>query len=67
MTWSYRIVKKDGFYSIHEVYYDSKNKPEKVTEDEVAPTGETLQELKRDFKFYKKAFLSSPLDYDDFK
>lgn len=65
--WNYRLVNKDEILSVHEVYYNKKDKPISVTVDSVAPLGESLKELKRDFKYYKKAFKLSVLNYEDFR
>lgn len=54
MSYNYRIIKDEQGYTIHEVYY-TKGKPTMWT-DEVVPHGETLKELKEDFKLYRQAF-----------
>ena len=54
MSWQYQIIKTKNGYQICEVYY-TKGKPTMWT-DEVSPSGETLKELKEDFKLYRQAF-----------
>lgn len=49
MTWNYRIMKHShrsgDFYAIHECFMNSKGQVHSWTEDEVAPLGETAEEL----------------------
>ena len=65
MTWNYRIIKKDGDYSIHEVYYTEDGKPEKVTKEPVAIVGDSLLELQEEFVHYLRALLKPVLNYED--
>ena len=61
MNWNYRVIRKKDkkskmvSYEVHEVYYSKKGKIKGWTEDAVAPFGETVKELKRDMKLFKKA------------
>ena len=66
--WNYRVMKRQYAndcctYGIYEVYYDNKDKPEGWTQDSVPPVGDSLKELKDDFKFYKQALDKPILDY----
>ena len=46
MSWHYQIVDKDGWYSIREVYSDiGDDKGEAWTEDAVAPTGTSREDV----------------------
>lgn len=72
MSWDYRIVKKTTTfngkkyysYGIHEVYYDSKNKPVAVTEDPVHPAGETVIDLIQDVYLMLISIGKPILDWD---
>lgn len=67
MHWSHRIVKKTTsrgvFYGIHEVFFDKDGKPEGCTVDPVAPFGDTIGELRRDYERQAMAFHHEPLDF----
>ena len=68
MTWNYRIIKKtlpggEGYYGIHEVFYEDK-KPVMVTEDGIAPYGESEQELLGHYELMGEAFRAPVLDYE---
>ena len=67
MSWNYRIVKKDGCYGIHEVYYKDNNamKTKMVSVNPMDPHGETIGKLKSDFELMKGAFDKPTLDYKD--
>ena len=65
MSWNYRVVKKDGMYAIHEVYY-SDGKVVGITEDGVAPTGETKLEVVEDLVRMLQDCKSEIVDYEDF-
>ena len=59
MTWNYRIVKEvigeECIYTIREVFYE-KGKVKAWTADEISPGGNSVMELKEDWKSYKLAF-----------
>ena len=40
MSWNYRVIKKEDYLEIHEVYYDKKGKPNGYTENAVTVGGE---------------------------
>ncbi len=43
--WNQRVVERDGLFAVHEVTYDEQWEPVGVTENPVAPTGNSLEEL----------------------
>ena len=69
MTWQYRVMRRkvpllskqktEDVYGIYEVYTN----PKGWTEDRVEPHGETLEELKADYKMMGEAFKLPVLDY----
>jgi len=65
MTWNYRVIQRvePTTYAIHEVYYDN-GIPKLVTENAVAPMGESPEELRRDCQHYILALDKPILDYD---
>jgi len=80
MHWNYRIIKtsyktkdskgkniKEYEYGIHEVFYNSKNKPNAYTADMVYPYGETLEEFKKMLGYYVRALKKPVLKESDFK
>ena len=68
MTWNYRVIRTvydiEGEelvdFSIHEVYYDTEGKAVMMTEDAVAPAGDTMEEFKDDLIHYMAA-LTKPV------
>lgn len=66
-TWNYRVcITDDGSYEIHEVYYDSLDRPEYRTDRRVSPWGQSLTELKKEFEMMKAAFDKPVLTQSDF-
>ncbi len=55
MIWNYRVIEHDRFFAIHEVYYNDKGEITAISEDPIAPAGETLDELKGALKYYQQA------------
>jgi hypothetical protein len=55
MTWNYRVVESKGVFQIHEVYYNDKGEITAMSEDPIAPAGETVEELKNSLKYYRQA------------
>lgn len=43
MTWNYRVIENEGMFHIHEVYYNDKGEITAISEDPIAPAGETLE------------------------
>jgi hypothetical protein len=78
MTWNHRIIREkatpeetevsgeEHYYTIREVYYDDDGKPELVTMEGDAPWGTTVDELKQDVEWYRKALEQPVLNYEDF-
>ena len=67
MTWRYRVVRNGPFYGIHE-YYEGElfGAVGSITEEAVAPFGESSRELERDLKMMLRAFEEPTLDYEEF-
>lgn len=65
MSWNYRVVKKDGMYAIHEVHY-SNGVVIGITEDALAPMGETKSEVIEDLVMMLQDSTSQVIDYEDF-
>jgi len=59
-------ITDDGSYEIHEVYYDSLDRPEYRTDRRVSPWGGSLTELKKEFEMMKAAFDKPALTPSDF-
>lgn len=70
--WNYRVAYKVetisgneyAIYGIHEVYYDKEGNPIMITEDSMAPGGESVEELKEDLSWMMKAFDKPPLNWN---
>lgn len=64
-TWNYRVLRREGNFAIHEVFYED-GKPTSCTEDPVAPFGEdTLEELRHDMEMMMRALSKPVLDYEN--
>lgn len=69
MSWNHRVMKHDkadgddDWYQIHEVYYDSKRKPESWTVEGIAPGGNTLEDLRDELLKMLEATEKEILDY----
>lgn len=68
MSWNYRVVKHidkgEMWYAIHEAYYNKAGDIYAISTDEMSPHGETIKELKSDFRMMQKALNAPILDYD---
>ena len=64
MTWNYRMVRKDDYIEIREVYYDD-GVPVLVTEDVVGVGGDDTDEVLRDMQHYLAAIAKPVIEYDD--
>lgn len=64
MTWDYRIIEDKENFRIHEVYYNDAGEITAISEDSIAPEGETLEELKDDLKYYFAALKRPVLKKD---
>ncbi len=67
MSWNYRVVERNGFFNIHEVYYDENGVPWSCTAEPSFPQGETLEELQEDTAWYQNALTKPVLYWCDFE
>ena len=69
MTWNYRVIKRviggEDSYGIHEVYYNDDGTIRAWSENPIIPTGETPEELKKDFLIQRHALDNPILNYDE--
>lgn len=73
--WNYRVFRHvdkcvgqdQEWFGIHECYYDDAGNPDGWTENEVAPYGETVEELKKVLEMMADALKKPILEYDDAK
>ena len=65
MTWNYRVIEDKGKFRIHEVYYNDAGEITAISEDQIAPEGETLEELKNDLEYYFAALKNPVLKKDE--
>lgn len=72
-TWNNRVVRKRNtlpngeefsYYEIHEVHYEDR-KAIAMTEGSVSPYGDTLEELKADYKQIAEAFKAPIIEQGD--
>jgi len=66
MSWSYRVVKKEDIYGIHEVYYDDDSKPDMCTENSITMDANSADDLEWMIKQFKIAMNQPWLNYTDF-
>lgn len=73
MSWDYRLVHQFGtnnseetwhLFTIHEVYYDEYGEPDRMTKDEVSPSGNNYSEFLKSWEFYQKAIDKEVLHFD---
>jgi len=55
MSWNYRVIEHDGMFTIHEVCYNDKGDITSISQDPMGPSGDTLEELKGDMKYFLQA------------
>jgi hypothetical protein len=55
MTWNYRVIQDEGMFHIHEVYYSEAGEITAISENPIAPAGESLEELAKDLEHYAEA------------
>ena len=67
MSWSYRVVKKEDIYGIHEVYYDDDGKPDMCTENPIIMDADSADDLEWMIKQFKIAMNQPWLNYTDFQ
>ena len=69
MSWNYRVIKRvirgEYSYNVHEVYYTDDGTIRVWSENPIIPTGETPEELKKDFLMQLKVLDEHILDYDE--
>lgn len=67
--WNYRVLHRNSHgedqYGVHEVYYDTEDKPIMCTENSQGVHGETLHAAKRDAALLLRAFLKPVLEYHE--
>ena len=62
MSWNYRVIENpDGYYTIHEVYYNQDNQIVLYSAEAIAPGGETLEELRSDLMYMAAALSKTAL------
>ena len=64
VSWNYRVVKENDYYTIKEVYYDKDGNVDGWTEMDVSPGGETFEEFLDSFELYRKCVYKPVLDLD---
>ena len=65
LTWEYRIMTQIGLsFDVYEVYFDAKGKIHSWTDHAVSPYGETLEELREDYRLMSEAFNKPILDHE---
>ncbi|HQU30657.1 MAG: hypothetical protein HRU72_02205 [Planctomycetia bacterium] len=67
MPWNYRVIEDKGKFRIHEVYYNDAGEITAISEDPIAPEGETLEELKDALEYYFAALKRPVLKKDEIK
>ncbi len=71
MSWNHRVVRTQRedivWYAVHEVYYDATGTPDAVTQDAVAPLGESLKELREELAMFRRALREPVLEMADFQ
>ena len=65
MHWNYRIVRKEGWFGIHEAFYDDNNKLSLVTVEPEAVQAEDETELKEVYDMMAEAFRAPVVNYED--
>lgn len=75
MSWNHRVIRRkvelpngesELIFGVHEVYYDKHGKPTALTAEDVAPMGETLEELQDELIMFVEATSKPVLNYEDF-
>jgi len=65
-SWSYRVVKKEGAFGIHEVYYDDEGRENMCTENPIDMYGESADDLEFMIREFKVAMKQPWLSYENF-
>ena len=53
--WNYRIIKKDDYLFIHEVYYNRNGKPKSWTVNPISVGATDVTEMRRTFTLMRQA------------
>lgn len=61
--WDYRVIEKDGIFTIHEVYYNEYGNIRMFSKSGITPIGESLDELRNMLNSMLKALNSPILNY----
>jgi hypothetical protein len=72
-TWQYRVMRRaewkgkphPEWFGIYEVHYDDEGAVTGWTEEEVEPSGDTLEELSRDLEYMRRALEMPVLEWSD--
>lgn len=65
LHWNYRVVERDEYFGIYEVYYDEDGEISTWTVAAVEPRGETVAELKEDLMHMQQALDAPVLKWDE--
>ena len=65
MSWNYRVIKKDDEFGIHEVFYNKRGEICLISDDQIAPYGKEIEELRGDVNKMTDAFGKPVLVYDE--
>lgn len=66
--WNHRLIRRDGYVSIHEVFYDESGNLKFYAENPTSLTAETVDDLKGEWEQIASAFdkpVLSPTDFPD--
>ena len=68
MSWNYRVVHRvfngEDCYGIHEAFYDDDWNVHSISENPVAPCGETIEELSIELHRFMHAISEPVVEYD---
>ena len=67
--WNYRIIKHESpegdWFGVHEVHYNDDGDINAISEEAIAPIGDSSVELRKDLSMMQHAFLDDILVYDE--
>ena len=63
MSWNYRVMRKDGQYAVHEVFYAEDGRITGFTIEPVFPRADDPDELAEEFERYRRALTEPILDF----
>lgn len=68
MHWNNRLVRHktehEEYFTIHEVFYNDKEEIMGMTENPIAPHGDSVEEIKETLERMLRALDKEPLDFD---